>query len=438
VRVVYLTAGAAGMYCGSCMRDNTLVAALRARGREAMLVPLYTPIRTDEDDVSEPQVFYGGINVYLQQKSALFRHTPWLLDRLLDSPALLRKVTSGAGQGSFADLAAMTISMLKGEHGAQRKELSKLIRWLAEVRPDVVNLPNAMLVGAARAIKETLGTPVFCTLTGEDIFIDKLPEPHRGEVLDLIRERGREVSGFVAVSSYYAEYSRDQFGIPADRLHVIPLGVRVEAPADPTEPPAGPFTIGYLARICPAKGLHILCQALEILWRSGRSCRLRIAGYCGASDRAYLEGIRGHLAGEKLDHAVDYVGEVDRPGKLGFLRSLHVLSVPTVYREAKGIYVLEALANGVPVIQPRHGAFPELVEATGGGLLFEPGDPGALAGAIAGLMDDPALRRELGRRGRSAVIESFTAELMAERTWALYKQELEKAGTGAVRPPNAT
>jgi glycosyltransferase involved in cell wall biosynthesis len=431
MKVVYLTAGAAGMYCGSCMRDNTLVAALRAKGHDAILVPLYTPIRTDEDDVSEPRVFYGGINVYLQQKSALFRHTPWLIDRLLDSPALLRRVSSGASQVPPADLATMTISMLKGQHGAQRKELTKLIQWLAEARPDVVNLPNAMFVGTAGAIREALGVLVFCTLTGEDIFLDKLPQPQREEAFSLIREGGRDVDGFVAVTRYYAGYSQDRFAIPAERLHVVPLGVRVEGAGEVAEPPPEPFTIGYLARICPEKGLHILCEAFKLLRREGRECRLRVAGYCGWADRPYLDGIVRHLEEERLDHAVDCLGEVDRAAKVGFLRSLHVLSVPTVYQEAKGIYVLEAMACGVPVVQPRHGAFPEVIEATGGGLLFDPGDPRALARAIARLMDDASLRIELGRRGRSAVRESFTDDVMAERTWMLYKQAVEKADTQA-------
>ncbi len=438
MKVVYLTAGAAGMYCGSCMRDNTLVAALRARGRDVMLVPLYTPIRTDEDDVSEPHMFYGGVNVYLQQKSALFRHTPRLVDRLLDSPALLRKVTAGAGQGSPTDLAAITISMLRGRHGAQRKELAKLVRWLADVHPDIVNLPNAMFVGTARVIRESLGVPIFCTLTGEDIFIDKLPEPHREDVLSLIREGIREVDGFVSVSRYYAAHSREQFAIPEERLHVVPLGIRVEGSTEPAQPPDEPFTIGYLARICPDKGLHILCEAFKILRRAGRSCRLRIAGYCGGADRSYLQSIRGHLVDENLDNTVDYVGEVDRPGKLAFLRSLHVLSVPTVYREAKGLYVLEALANGVPVVQPEHGAFPEIIEATSGGLLFEPDNPQALADAIGRLMDEPHLRRQLGRQGQAAVVDSFTDEIMAERTWALYEREFGKARTSTGRPENAT
>src|SRR5215203_3777761 len=93
MKIAFITAGAAGMYCGSCMKDNTLVAALNRLVHDALLIPTYTPIRTDEEDISQQRVFFGGINVYLQQKSWLFRHTPRWLDRLFDLPRLLRWVS---------------------------------------------------------------------------------------------------------------------------------------------------------------------------------------------------------------------------------------------------------------------------------------------------------------------------------------------------------
>src|SRR3954469_2585746 len=112
MRIAYITAGAAGMVCGSCMHDNTLVSALTAAGHDALLIPTYTPIRTDEQDVSQGRIFFGGINVYLQQKWWLFRYTPWLLDRLLDFPPLLRWVSKFAVQIEAKKLGELTISML--------------------------------------------------------------------------------------------------------------------------------------------------------------------------------------------------------------------------------------------------------------------------------------------------------------------------------------
>src|SRR5689334_3414400 len=188
MRIAYITAGAAGMYCGSCMHDNTLATALIAQGHDALLIPTYTPIRTDEPDVSQHRVFFGGINVYLQQKLALFRHTPWFLDRLLDGPGLLRWVAGSAVKIDPEKVADLAISMLKGEHGNQRKEVAKLAGWLAaDVRPQLVNLTNVLLSGIVHEIKRELGVPVLGTLQGDDIFLEALPEPHRSRALDLIR-----------------------------------------------------------------------------------------------------------------------------------------------------------------------------------------------------------------------------------------------------------
>jgi glycosyltransferase involved in cell wall biosynthesis len=200
------------------------------------------------------------------------------------------------------------------------------------------------------------------------------------------------------------------------------MGVRIEDVGAPAGPPAEPFTIGYLARICPEKGLANLCAAFIHLRRAGRNCRLRVAGHLRPTDQPYLERIRALLRAQHVNRTFEHVGEVDRAGKLEFLRSLHVLSVPTVYHEAKGFYVLEAMACGVPVVQPRHGSFPELLDATGGGLLYDPAEPDALADSIAALMDDPQQRARLAERGRSGVRESFTDEIMAEQAWLLYRR----------------
>lgn len=409
------------MYCGSCMRDNTLVAALRAMGRDVQLVPLYTPIRTDEPDASERCVFYGAINVYMQHRFPLFRHIPWWINRVLDSPTLLRKVAHSSGNESYQELGELTLSTLQGEQGPQRKEVMKLVRWLKKVQPDLVNLPNVMFAHLARPIRKALGIPVLCTLTGEDIFIDKLPEPFLGQVVDIIRERAQDVDGFVATSEYYASYSCQRFAIPEDRMHVVRPGVLIDFSDKAPQLPGEPFTIGYLARICPEKGLHILWEAVSILLQAGRTIRLLAAGYLGNANKPYLAEIRKQINIQGYDDAFEYLGEVDRAGKLAMLRSLHVFSVPTVYHEPKGLYVLEALANGVPVVQPCHGAFPELVKATGGGLLVDPDSPKALADGIVQLMDDPDLRNRLGCQGRQSVLESFTDKVMAEQTWALYR-----------------
>src|SRR5437016_4628768 len=229
MRIAYITAGPAGMYCGSCLHDNTLVAALHAQCHDALLIPTSTPIRTDETDVSQDRVFFGGINVYLQQKSGIFRHTPWFLDRLLDFPRLLRWVSRFAVRTRPQDLGELTISMLKGEKGKQRKEIAKLVRYLKrDVQPQLINLTNALLAGMVPALKRELGVPILCTLQGDDIFTEMLPEPHRSQALELLRELCSHIDGFITTSRYYADFMASYFAIPREKFHVVMPGINLK------------------------------------------------------------------------------------------------------------------------------------------------------------------------------------------------------------------
>jgi glycosyltransferase involved in cell wall biosynthesis len=427
MRIAYVTAGAAGTICGSCLHDNTLAAALIAQGHETLLIPTYTPIRTDEPDVSQKRVFFGGINVYLQQKLALFRHTPWPFDRLLDANGLLRFVSRFAVKTRAEDLAGLTISMLKGEHGHQRKELDKLVHWLSrDVRPEIINLTAVLLSGVVRELKSRLKVPILCSLQGDDIFLEALPESARGEALALIRDHVRAIDGFIATSAYYADFMAKYVDIPREKIHVVYPGLDLRGHGDARRAPEKDTlpTIGYFARICPEKGLHILVDAFRLLRSSPDAprWRLRISGWLGENQREFLNAQLAKLKSDGLVTDVDHVDAPDHAGKVRFLQSLDVLCVPTLYREPKGLYVLEALANGVPVVQPRHGSFPELIERTGGGLLVDPEDPRDLARGLRRMLDDVALRQELGRKGREAVRRDFSAEVMARNTVDVYRK----------------
>ncbi|HMF13210.1 MAG TPA: glycosyltransferase family 4 protein [Gemmataceae bacterium] len=430
MRIAYITAGAAGMYCGSCMRDNSLVAALQNQGHDALLVPTYTPITTDELDVSQKRVFFGGINVYLQQKLLLFRHTPWLFDRLLDAPRLLRWVSRFAVKTKAEELGDLTISMLQGEHGHQKKEVTKLVRWLRdEIKPEIVCLTNALISGMVHEIKRQVGVPVLCTLQGDDIFLEALPEAFRSKAIGLIRDHCREIDGFIATSVYYADFMAGYVGIPRERFHVVYPGLNLAGHGGPLPPrQRPPYVIGYFARICPEKGLHHLVEAFRILKQSPGvpQCRLHVSGSLGANNQAYFEDLQKRLQTWGLHGDFRHTESPDHASKVRFLQDLDVLSVPTVYREPKGLYVLEALANGVPVVQPRHGSFPELIERTGGGHLVNSDDPEDLARGLRLLLEDHPRREELGRKGKAAVHERFRADIMAEETIAVFRRYLRK------------
>ena len=426
MKIAYIAAGAAGMYCGTCIHDNTLAAALQTKGHDVALIPTYTPIRTDEADVSIDRVFYGGINVYLQQKSALFRHTPWLLDRFFDSPSLLNGLTRLSASTSAQDLGALTVSVLQGEEGQQKKELAKLIKWLKDsYRPDIVQLTNSMFVGFAREMKKALGVPILCALQGEDIFLEELVEPYKSQALKLLQARASEVDGYIAPCRYYADFMAEYLDIPPNKVDVVHLGLNLtEHGTSQKDLPDTPFVIGYLARICPEKGLHLLVDAFYHLANQvgANNIQLKVAGYLGKKDEPYLEQLIEQIDAWGLSDAFNYWGEVDRHQKIDFLNGLHVLSVPTTYKESKGLFILEALANGVPVVQPRHGSFPELIAATNGGILVDPESPDAIAEGISQLMSDSDYREKLGQQGKEAVHREFSDDMMAEATLAVYRK----------------
>lgn len=429
MRIAYIGAGAAGMYCGSCLHDNTLAAALLALGEDVVLVPTYTPLRTDETDVSQRRVFFGGINVYLQQKWALFRHTPWWLDRLLDHPEMLERITKRGISIDPSQLGEMTVSMLAGEAGKQRKELEKLVHWLRdELRPDIVHLSNSMLLGVARRLKHNGGPPIVCQLSGEDLFLEKLVAPYYAQARALLRERAADADAFVAINRYYADFMADYLAVDRNRIHVIPHGVKLDGHGTRRDKGSGDRrAIGYLARICHDKGLHLLVEACERLAERNDlpPFELRVAGYLGSSDRPYFAEIEQRIAKGPLAGRFEYLGEVDRTRKIEFLQSLEVFSVPTVYRESKGLPALEAMANAVPVVLPDHGSFREMVADTGGGLLHRPLDPADLADKLAELLLEPHDASSLGKTGQRAVHDRYHAGAMAEQTRMLYRQMLD-------------
>ena len=427
VRLAYLTAGAAGMYCGSCLRDNSLVTALNRRGGDATLVPTYTPIRTDEPDESIDQVFLGGLNVYLQQRLPLMRYLPGIFDRWLDHPWLIRQVAKDGAPPDPRFLGQLTLSMLRGSGGNQRKEVRRLTTWLQQdLRPNVINLSNMLIAGCVPTLRREIGVPIVVTLQGDDVFLEGLPPEFRRQAIDQIRRLVADVDAFIAFNRFYADFMSDYFDIPPEKIHVVQLGIQLNdyRQFDARGATMGrPPTIGYLARLAPEKGLHTLIDAFVDLRqnRNLRDIRLRIAGWLGQPHTDYAEQQLRRLDEAGLAGAYDYMGAVDRAQKLEFLSSIDVLSVPTDFQDPKGIYVLESLAAGVPCVQPDHGAFPELLGSTRGGVLVPPRSAPHLADAIADLLENPDRAREVGRVGRARVFERHGAEHMADATLKLYK-----------------
>ena len=422
MRVVHLTAGTGSFFCGTCLRDHALVKALRRLGHDALMVPLYLPLVLDDSGRQEESpLFFGGINVYLQQKSAFFRHTPQWFDKLLDAPTLLRRAGQRAGMTDPRELGEMTLSMIRGEHGRQAKELGKLIAWLAGQKPDVVCLSNSLLIGFAHRVRDQVRVPIVCSLQGEDAFLDSLPEPYRGRCWQLVQERSADVDRFVAPSRYYNALMRKRLRLPSEKIVVIYNGIDLDGFAPAAAPPEFP-TVGFLARMSPDKGLDTLVEAFIKLAPRVPNARLKIGGTQTDADRAFVNGLNDRLGQAGLANRVKFLPNLSHAEKQEFLRGLTTLSVPTRLGEAFGLFVIESIACGVPVVQPDTGAFPELIELTGGGLLYAQTGAGSLADALETLLLDPPHAAELGRGGREIVNARFTSDAMARSFEELLKQ----------------
>jgi len=416
LKVVYLTAGAAGMYCGSCMHDNSLARAMIARGVDTLLVPTYTPIRTDEQDVSTDRVFFGGVNIYLQQLAPWLRFVPRWLDQFLNSPKLIRWVASRGMETSPKSLGALTVSMLKGRHGNQRKEVDRLCDWLVgDIKPDALVLTNMLIAGFIPELKRRLRIPVAVTLQGDDIFLDYLPEPYRQHTLDIMRELVKNVDGFIVHSRDYGTRMAQQLQIPDRKWHVTPLAIDTkpfqQAASQARSLPEQP-TIGYLARLAPEKGLHQVIDAFIELHRDPeyQAVKLRVAGWLGPQNIAYWEEQKKKIATAGLNERLVHDGEIDHQPKIDYLRELDVLCVPTTYQDPKGLFVLESLAAGTPVIVSEHGAFPEMLARHGGGWCVRNGDVAGLVQRLKWVVDHREDAHRIGIQGQKSV--HFKGDIM--------------------------
>ena len=427
VKIAYIAAGAAGMYCGNCLRDHALALAIRKLGEEMVLVPIYTPLRTDlsqGEETRDGPVFFNGVRAYLQQHLPYLRKPRPVLDRMLSSGTVNRLLAVVGAKTDASGLGPLTHSMLRGEEGNQAREIDELLVWLRDdLKPDIIHLSNVLLVGLARRLREELKVPVVCSLQSEDHFIDELEEPHKAGCIEEIRTRADELDGLVAVSAFYRETVCEKYGIEKDKVAVILPGIPLAGhPAKRSGPRNEGVTIGYLARLTPEKGLEHLCEAFRSIASDGNDAlRLSAAGYFPGASAPWLKEISLKLKGAGVRDRAEFLGTLDRREKLSFLSNLDIFSVPARRPETKGLYAMEAMASGIPFVLPGSGVFPEIFDRSGGGLLYEPGNPDGLRSALAALIEDDDLRDRLGREGREAALDYFNADRMARDTMEYYR-----------------
>ena len=393
MKVVYITPGSGNIfYCQNCFRDSALLKSLLALGHDVIRVPMYLPPNLESGDkITGTPVFYGAINVFLKEKLPLYRHAPAWLEKIFDSKMLLNIAAKKSGSTRAAGLEDMTLSMLEGEMGRQSSELEHLIQYLKDdIAPDVVHISNALLLGLVHKLKQELGAGVVCSLQDENEWVDLMEQPYQEQVWNLMAKKAEDVDLFVTSSRFYSEKSQKQLKIPAEKIKVIYGGICLDG-YEKSSLSFDPPVIGYLCRMSEYFGLGILVDAFIQLKKGGRfkDLRLHLTGGYSSDDKSFVNSQIKKIKRNGLEGDVQIFKDFGKDSRVEFLKALTLLSVPVPTGEAFGAYQVEALAAGVPVVQPNVGCYPEFIETTGGGVIYDPNTSDRLAETIASLLENP-------------------------------------------------
>ncbi len=411
MKILQLTPGSGdNFYCENCIRDLALVKSLRALGHDVTLVPMYLPLQIKKPEpIASSPVFFGGINVFLQQKSRFFRKLSPVMDRWLDSQALLKLIARFSSMTSPRDLAETTISMLEGRSGHQHKEIDRLLDWLAQEKEefDVIILSNILLSGLAEPLKTRLERPVVCLLQDESGFLDDLQQPWADVAWQKVRSNAAHIDHFIAVSEYFRD-------VMTERIGALSISVCYPAVDDQTFSPAADLppapVIGYMARMNRDNGLDILIDAFAQLCRRQQfsQARLLISGGSDGSDAGFVAEVRASIAAAKLEGQVEFIDDYSLAARQVFFQRLSLVCVPVRRPIACGMSALEAMAGGIPFLAPDSGVFKELA-AMGCGIVYSENTAAELEKALARLLADLQLVSQLRSKALEVSAEIFSA-----------------------------
>jgi glycosyltransferase involved in cell wall biosynthesis len=426
MKIVHIVPGFGGtFYCGNCLRDSALVASLRQEGHDTSILPVYLPLVMNGTTIPDgPPVFYGAVSIYLRQVIPALRHMPGWLHKMLNSGPVLRYAAKKAGSTRAHGMEGLTESMLLGEEGYQRDDLAEIVHYLKyHEKPDVVHFSNALLLGMAGMIRREVGVPVVCSLQDEDVWIDAMKPSARQRMWSLMARRANDTDALIAVSDWFSAEMKKRMNLREGLVHTVPIGISTSQYMY-NQPAATTRTIGYLSRMCEENGLAVLVDAFMLLKKEARfrDVRLRLTGGKTGDDDGFIRKQMKKLVENRVDHLVEIQQDFGSPHLHDFFKGLTLLSVPVLKGEAFGMYQLESMASGIPVVQPALGAFPEIIAKTGGGVVYEPNNPEALADAITALLDNPEKTRALGLAGRAGVEELFEAKKVTQKLINVYEK----------------
>ena len=300
-----------------------------------------------------------------------------------------------------------------------RKDIFTMVSMVRAVA-DIIR-KNDIDIVHARSRVPALVAFWACRMTGT-VFMTTAHGYYKKHPLSEVMGWGRYV---IVASNIMAKHMVSDFGVPFDRIRLIPRGVDLNAFTyrEPSTHQPKAFTIGMVSRITPLKGHADFIKAVAILNRQIPRLRAVIVGE--APKEKYKEDLELLIRRLGLAGTVEFLGA--REDVPAVMRELDVLVSATVTPEAFGRSIIEAQASGAPVVATRVGGVVDIVEDAKTGLLCEAGDPKEMAQKVLALYKDRQLWAELAAAGRKRAEEEFQVEKMAARTVAVYEEALKVA-----------
>ena len=424
MKIVYLITGSGGsFYCGNCYRDMIYLRAIRkVPGINASAIPLYLPPDdTNTETGMDKNVFFGAISMYLREKVPFLKNMPVFFDKIVDSGFMLKIAARRAGTTRTEGLEEMTLNMIKGENAFPEKELQRLTDYLCkDGKPDIIHLSNALVIGLARQIKKKLNVKIICSLLNEDDWIDEMMEPYQSGAWKLIAREANNVDFFLTPSTYYKKLFISKTGISGDNFHVIPLGFDPDLKI--IEKKDNYPAIGYFCRINSQNGIDKLVDAFIKLRSSNKlpGLTLHISGGYTGDDKPFIADQIKKIKDNGLKSSVRIYPEFHGNSKQEFFNNIDIMCVPVRKHDGYGLYILEANAAGVPVVQPATGAFPEIIERTGGGITYTPDTVDELSANLMKTLSNRELCIELGKKGQENVLKGLSLIKMSEELSKVY------------------
>ncbi|MCL2291416.1 MAG: glycosyltransferase family 4 protein [Bacteroidetes bacterium] len=404
-------------YCSNCFRDNLYAQALRNAGHDVIIMPLYLPL-TDTSFLADTPLFFPATSYYVAQKFFKKGKMPHFLEKILDSPSLLRMASSLSGTTSAKGMEQMTLSMINGDDKNFAKQAEKIIYWIKNHdRPDVIHLSTSMLAGIAKAIKNHTNIPVVCSVQDEEIWLDSLESQYACEAWQAIRLNSTYVDRFVASSEFYKAVALSK--IPEIKeIDVVYPGVNIEkynSSNYPKEP-----TIGFYYRMNYENGLDILTQSFIQLKKENiiPNLKLKIGGGYTRENKKFVHRIQTILRPYMND--VIWSEHYSLDEHTTFYKDISLICAPLRFNEAFGLYISEAFAAGRPAVVPNAGSFSEIIENAG--LLYAPNNSEQLTEALRKILTNPVFYDNCKGNALRLSHERYSDVTAAEKLLRIYSQ----------------